>query len=153
MKRRTLPRNSLTFPRPTKCLDSFNSSLTDEEARKTFDEFGHPDGKQAFQLGVALPKWLVESGSSSFVLLVYSIAFGIGLPFVVASWWKRAKITSKNSLLNETMAIFYQDLKENSEMVALIEIIIKAKEYQSLFSNFTISKSDWKQVCGQLNAV
>nr|KAJ3417839.1 secretory subunit [Polyrhizophydium stewartii] len=68
-------------------------TLTDPETRKVFDETGHPDGKQgksganaiirrisraidlmadalsaptaaAFQLGLALPKWLVEEGNN-----------------------------------------------------------------------------------------
>lgn len=39
--------------------DVVKCTLT-QDARALFDEFGHPDGKQAFQLGVALPEWLVE---------------------------------------------------------------------------------------------
>jgi preprotein translocase subunit Sec63 len=30
-----------------------------------------------------LPKWLIEDGNSSFVLLVYALAFGVGLPYIV----------------------------------------------------------------------
>ncbi|KAJ3065151.1 secretory subunit, partial [Rhizoclosmatium hyalinum] len=45
--------------------------LTDEEARKVYDETGHPDGRQALTLGIAIPKWLVESQNSVFVLFCY----------------------------------------------------------------------------------
>ena len=37
----------------------------------------------AFQLGLALPAWLVKEGNSGLVLLVYTVAFGVILPFLV----------------------------------------------------------------------
>ncbi|KAJ3309051.1 secretory subunit [Boothiomyces sp. JEL0838] len=112
--------------------------LTDEEARKLFDEFGHPDGKQAFQLGLALPSWLVEKSNSSLVLLVYTLAFGIGLPVMVARWWRNAKVTSKNQVLSETMGIFYRDVKDSLGFKGLLDIVIKAQEYQELFKDSTV---------------
>ncbi|KAJ3275055.1 secretory subunit [Terramyces sp. JEL0728] len=112
--------------------------LTDEEARKLFDEFGHPDGKQAFQLGLALPAWLVEKNNSSLVLLVYTLAFGIGLPVIVARWWRNAKVTSKNKVLSETMGIFYRDVKDSLGFKGLLDIVIKAQEYQELFKDSTV---------------
>lgn len=58
--------------------------LTDDETRKNFEEFGHPDGKQSFTMGVALPKGLVE-GNGFFVLSFYALAFGLGLPYFIVS--------------------------------------------------------------------
>ena len=40
----------------------------------------------ALSLGIALPSWLVSEGSSSVVLLVYGLVFGVGLPIMVVSW-------------------------------------------------------------------
>ena len=57
--------------------------LTDEEARKLYEEFGHPDGKQAFQLGLALPSWLVEEENRVVVMFIYAICLGFGLPYIV----------------------------------------------------------------------
>lgn len=37
----------------------------------------------AFQLGLALPSWLVEKGNAGLVLLVYTLAFGVFLPLLV----------------------------------------------------------------------
>lgn len=58
--------------------------LTDDDTRKNFEEFGHPDGKQSFTMGVALPKGLVE-GNGFFVLTFYALAFGLGLPYFIVS--------------------------------------------------------------------
>jgi preprotein translocase subunit Sec63 len=117
--------------------------LTDEEARKTWEEFGHPDGKQAFQLGLALPSWLVEAHNSSLVLLVYGLAFGIALPVVVARWWRNAKIMSKNQVQNETMGIFYRELQDNVLFKGLLEILVKAEEFQGM--DFGVQ--NWGSVC------
>ncbi|KAI8894161.1 Sec63 Brl domain-containing protein [Globomyces pollinis-pini] len=107
--------------------------LTDPEAKAIWDEFGHPDGKQAFQLGVALPSWLVEKGNSSLVLLMYTVVFGLGLPIVVAQWWRNAKVVSKNQVLNATMEVFYRDLKDTVQFKGILEIIIQADEFLQVF--------------------
>jgi preprotein translocase subunit Sec63 len=49
-------------------------------------------------LGIALPTWLIEAKNSPFVLGVYALAFGIGLPFFVV-------ITSQSyQLLNKLLS-------------------------------------------------
>lgn len=58
--------------------------MTDDDTRKNYEEFGHPDGKQSFTMGVALPKGLVE-GNGMFVLGFYALAFGLGLPYFIVS--------------------------------------------------------------------
>ncbi|KAJ3405851.1 secretory subunit [Chytriomyces hyalinus] len=60
--------------------------LTDDEARKTWDEFGHPDGRQGIydrMLGNC-KKYLVESKSKMMVLFVKGSVFGILMPLLVA---------------------------------------------------------------------
>jgi translocation protein SEC63 len=59
--------------------------LTDDDIRKNYEQYGHPDGKQSFSMGVALPRSLVEGGNSKLVLLFYAMAFGLGLPFYIVS--------------------------------------------------------------------
>jgi translocation protein SEC63 len=58
--------------------------LTDDDTRKNYEEYGHPDGKQSFTMGVALPKGLVE-GNGLLVLSFYAIIFGLGLPYSIVS--------------------------------------------------------------------
>jgi preprotein translocase subunit Sec63 len=68
----------------TTVLIDLRQRLTDDDTRKNFEEFGHPDGKQSFTMGVALPKGLVE-GNGFFVLSFYALAFGLGLPYFIVS--------------------------------------------------------------------
>ncbi|KAJ3015678.1 secretory subunit [Thoreauomyces humboldtii] len=114
-------------------------TLTDEEARKNWDEWGHPDGKQSFQLGLALPRWLVEEGNSSKVLFVYTAMFMIMLPALVARWWSKAKHLNKDKILNPTMAKFYRELTATLGFEGLLELVCKADEFYTLI---TLDKND-----------
>jgi translocation protein SEC63 len=57
--------------------------LTDEDTRKNYLDYGHPDGPQPMKHGIALPKWLVEEKGTPLVILGYSFLVGVALPFVV----------------------------------------------------------------------
>ncbi|KAI8802043.1 Sec63 Brl domain-containing protein [Cladochytrium replicatum] len=106
--------------------------LTDEDARKNWEEFGHPDGKQSFSLGIALPTWLVESGNRPLVLLIYALVFGVGLPIVVARWWYASSALTKDKILVGTMGRFYAEFKDNSTSKALLDLLTIAEEFKHL---------------------
>lgn len=57
--------------------------LTDETTRRNFELYGHPDGKRDTSMGIALPKWIVESKNNAWVIGVYGLVFGILLPYFV----------------------------------------------------------------------
>lgn len=59
------------------------ASLTDENIRKNWEMYGHPDGRQEVSMGIALPKWIVESGNNIWVLGAYGVIFGGALPAIV----------------------------------------------------------------------
>ncbi|SAM09060.1 hypothetical protein [Absidia glauca] len=104
--------------------------LTDDDIRKNYEQYGHPDGKQSFSMGVALPRSLVEGGNSKFVLIFYAIAFGFGLPFYIANWWNNSRRQTKDKILNSTMGVFVKGLKENDGFKDLIRILAGAHEFQ-----------------------
>lgn len=78
-------------------IDISYCSLTDEESRKNWEEYGNPDGPGAMQFGIALPKWLVEGNTSIWVLMSYVVVFMVILPAVVVSVTSSA---SKLQLIN-----------------------------------------------------
>jgi len=47
--------------------------LTDEKARENFLKYGNPDGKGAFAVGIALPKFLQEQEYQLQVLVVFFV--------------------------------------------------------------------------------
>lgn len=117
--------------------------LTDEEAKKKFDETGNPDGTETYKLGLALPKWLVEKDNNMLVLFLYALIFGLGLPFAVSRWWSQATQLNLNKILNSTMAVFYRDLKENSVFRAVLETLTKADEFSTLI---TVEETDAEEL-------
>jgi hypothetical protein len=58
-------------------------SLTDENIRKNWELYGHPDGRQEMSMGIALPHWIVEGRNNIWVLSFYALAFGGALPLLV----------------------------------------------------------------------
>lgn len=105
-------------------------ALTDEKARKNWEEFGNPDGIRTFALGVALPSWLVNSGNRMIVLALYCIAFGIGLPLLVRQWWSKSKKYTKDGLYHSSMTMFFHELKENSSIKRIVELLANSSEYE-----------------------
>jgi len=76
-----------------------HKALTDEETRNNFLLYGHPDGKQSFSIGIALPKWIVTDGHGKYVLLMYAIALGVILPYAVGKWWYGTQRVTKEKIL------------------------------------------------------
>jgi preprotein translocase subunit Sec63 len=69
----------------TSLTDAVVYSLTDEVSRHNFELFGHPDGKQEFSQGIALPSWVVESSNKWYVMAAYALILGVLLPVLVVS--------------------------------------------------------------------
>lgn len=103
--------------------------LTDEKIRKNWEEYGNPDGIRTFALGVALPSWLVNSSNRVILLVLYCVVFGVGLPLIVKRWWSSSKEFTKDGLRHSSMAMFFRELRENSSMRKILDIISNASEF------------------------
>ena len=64
----------------TESITPAYKTLTDDVARQNYEKYGHPDGKQAVKLGVALPSWMFGKDGTGPIVLVCLVAFGILLP-------------------------------------------------------------------------
>ncbi|KAI9593363.1 Sec63 Brl domain-containing protein [Syncephalis fuscata] len=104
--------------------------LTDEDTRRNYEEWGHPDGRQAFTMGIALPPWLIEGGSANFVLLAYIAVFGVFLPLAVGRWWYKSRRYTKDQIMNQTMALFFKEMKESIHIKGLIDILSNSTEFK-----------------------
>ncbi|XP_076810510.1 translocation protein SEC63 homolog [Clavelina lepadiformis] len=91
-------------------------ALTDEETMKNWKEHGNPDGPQAMEFGIALPKWIVESHNSIFVLGIYVVLLMIVLPTIVGIWWNRSIKYSKEEVLLNTTQLYYYFFNKTPNM-------------------------------------
>lgn len=91
-----------------KQLSTAYKSLTDEETKKNWEEYGNPDGPGAMQFGIALPKWIVDGKNSYIVLGIYVLIFMIIMPVVVGTWWyKSIKYTGDKVLIRTSQLYTY----------------------------------------------
>ncbi|KAG4304493.1 hypothetical protein PORY_002203 [Pneumocystis oryctolagi] len=108
------------------------TSLTDEDIRRNYIEYGHPDGKQDFSIGIALPKWIVETKNNYYVLGVYAIAFGFALPYYVGKWWYGNKLYTKDGIHTKSAERFFKEIEEIMTPKKLELLISQSQEYKFL---------------------
>ncbi|KAG0642887.1 Translocation protein sec63 [Tuber brumale] len=103
-------------------------ALTDEDIRNNFIQYGHPDGKQSFSIGIALPTWIVSEGNNYYVLAVYGLLFGILLPYYVGRWWYGTKKHTKEGVMTESAGSLFRAYDENIDEKKLVEILTTGEE-------------------------
>ncbi|KAL7107032.1 hypothetical protein ACP275_06G028400 [Erythranthe tilingii] len=106
-------------------------ALTDPISRENFEKYGHPDGRQGFQMGIALPQFLLNiDGASSGILLMWIVGICILLPLVMAAiYLSRASKYTGNNVKNDTLAAYYHLMKPSLAPSKVMEVFTKAAEF------------------------
>ena len=104
-------------------------ALTDEEIRQNFLQYGHPDGKQSFSIGIALPKWIITDGNGKFVLLVYALALGVLLPYFVGKWWYGTQRLTKEKILVSSAGKLFREYDNDQGESGVIGALSSADEF------------------------
>ncbi|KAH8673765.1 translocation protein sec63 [Xylariales sp. PMI_506] len=105
-------------------------ALTDEEVRNNYIQYGHPDGKQSYSIGIALPKFIVSDGNGKYVVLVYAVLLGVLLPYLVGSWWYGTQRMSKEGVLIESANRLFREYEDNDDEGHLIASLSTGKEFE-----------------------
>lgn len=105
-------------------------SLTDETIRKNWETYGHPDGRQEVSMGIALPKWIVESGNNIWVLGAYGLLFGGALPALVGRWWFGNRQKTKDGVHARSAAAFFKGLSEDAGYEEVLSALGKTFEWE-----------------------
>ncbi|CAE6379020.1 unnamed protein product [Rhizoctonia solani] len=98
-------------------------SLTDETVRQNLEQYGHPDGKQEFSVGIAIPKWVVEGKNSMIVLAFYGAIFMGILPLVVGRWWFGSRGLTKDGVHGNTASLFFKGVTEDASIDFLVSLL------------------------------
>lgn len=106
--------------------------LTDEEIRQNYILYGHPDGKQSYSIGIALPTWIVASENTYYVLAVYGVLFGILLPYTVGKWWYGTKRFTKDGVVTESAGSLFKAYDQVTDERRLVEVLPLGEEYKEL---------------------
>lgn len=97
-------------------ISKAHDALVDPETRENWKKYGNPDGAQAMQFGIALPKWIFESNNSYIVLGIYVLLFMLLLPYMVGKWWYRSIKYSKEEVLLNTTQLFFFFINKSPNM-------------------------------------
>ena len=109
-------------------------ALTDEVAKRNYELYGNPDGRQALELSIGLPKWLMDKDNHNAILLVYLLFLVVIVPIAVWRYWSWSLKFADNAVLTETLRIFAHPHVLNTETLTkhLPEILAMAAEYRSI---------------------
>jgi translocation protein SEC63 len=108
--------------------------LTDEEIRNNYLKYGHPDGKQSFSMGIALPKFLVAEGYGNFTLVFYLGLLGILLPYLAGKWWYGTQKYTKDGILVNSAGTLVQEYKETMDQGHIIKTLSGGEEYETIIA-------------------
>lgn len=112
-----------------------HTALTDETAKKNYEKYGHPDGPQPLDIGIALPEWIFSKDRNTAPLVLAGLVlFGILLPLGVASWYllRSNKFTGPNHVMHETMNIYFRSqlgVKESQGLSRIPDTLVVAMEF------------------------
>ena len=107
-------------------------ALTDEETRNNYIQYGHPDGKQSFSIGIALPKFIITDGNEKYVLLVYGLLLGVLLPYVVGKWWYGTQRLTKDKVLLASASKLFKEYSEDSTDGDVVNTLSCGEEFQDV---------------------
>eukprot|EP00252_Welwitschia_mirabilis_P009371 TRINITY_DN2193_c0_g1_i1.p1 TRINITY_DN2193_c0_g1~~TRINITY_DN2193_c0_g1_i1.p1 ORF type:complete len:687 (-),score=124.99 TRINITY_DN2193_c0_g1_i1:179-2239(-) len=106
-------------------------ALTDPVARENFAKYGHPDGRQGMQMGIALPEFLLnEHGDSGGILLLGIVGVCILLPLIIAViYLSRSSKYTGNNVMHGTLTTYYYLMKPSLAPSKVLDVFTKAAEY------------------------
>jgi translocation protein SEC63 len=107
-------------------------ALTDEEVRNNYLQYGHPDGKQSFSIGIALPNWLVTEGHGKYVLIVYGALLGIILPYIVGKWWYGQQKFTRDGILVSSAGKLFREYDNEITEGGIVGAVSTGDEYRNL---------------------
>lgn len=109
-------------------------ALTDPISRENFEKYGHPDGRQGFQMGIALPQFLLNiDGASGGILLLGIVGVCILLPLMTAViYLSRSSKYTGNYVMHQTLSTYYYFMKPSLAPSKVMDVFIKAAEYMEI---------------------
>ncbi|KAE9465568.1 hypothetical protein C3L33_02542, partial [Rhododendron williamsianum] len=115
-------------------ISKAHQALTDPISRENFEKYGHPDGRQGLQMGIALPQFLLNiDGASGGVLLLGIVGVCILLPLIMAViYLSRSSKYSGNYVMHHTVKTYYYFMKPSLAPSKVMDVFIKAAEFMEI---------------------
>jgi translocation protein SEC63 len=109
-------------------------ALTDEEAKANYEKYGNPDGRQATELSIGLPSFLLDY--PKVVLVLYLITMIIGIPAFVFTFYNReSKKERRNMSVKETIV---ECMKSQKNKVNIVELCAVSRDCIDVVANSAV---------------
>lgn len=105
-------------------------ALTDETARKNWEEYGNPDGKQSLEVSIGLPSFLLDSENRNLVLIVYLVIMVVLIPFCVWNYYSNSSKFGEKDVMYDTYSWFHHTLSEHTLVKSMPELLAGAAEFR-----------------------
>lgn len=105
------------------------AALTDETAKKNFEKFGNPEGRQSMEVSIGLPTFLLEKENHQVILVLYLLVLVVAIPVCVCLWYNESKQYMDNMIRHDTMEWYGHMLSEHTHLKVLPEILAGSSEY------------------------
>jgi len=109
-------------------------TLTDEDVRANWEQYGNPDGKQSTSIGIALPQFLVTEHNQKYIMVVYASLLGVLLPYFVGSWWYGSQRMTKEKILVTSAGSLFREYKERMTENDIVGLLSSGTEYDELLT-------------------
>ncbi|KAG3120566.1 hypothetical protein PI124_g2419 [Phytophthora idaei] len=112
-------------------------ALTDEVAKANYEKFGNPDGRQALQLSIGLPTFLLDPANHNLVLFLYLIILVVAIPSCVALWYSHSKKYGDSMIMYDTYGFYNFAMSQHSHPRMLPEILAGSAEFREIPRRFS----------------
>ncbi|KAF4323625.1 hypothetical protein BBO99_00002183 [Phytophthora kernoviae] len=107
-------------------------ALTDEVAKANYEKFGNPDGRQAMQLSIGLPTFLLDPANHNIVLFLYLIILVVAIPSCVALWYSHSKKYGDSMIMYDTYGFYNFAMSQHAHPRMLPEILAGSAEFREI---------------------
>ncbi|KDO30917.1 hypothetical protein SPRG_04820 [Saprolegnia parasitica CBS 223.65] len=109
-----------------------NQALTDPVAKKNFEMFGNPDGRQSLQLSIGLPTFLLDKDNHMAILTIYLLVLVVAIPSAVALWYSHSKQYGDSMIMYDSYGFYNYALSEHAHLKMMPEILAGSAEYREI---------------------
>lgn len=105
-------------------------ALTDPVAKKNWEDFGNPDGKQSLEVSIGLPSWLLDTDYRNLVLMAYLIVMVGVIPFCVWKYYSDSSKYGEKDVMYDTYSWFHHSLDETTLVKSMPDTLAGCAEFR-----------------------
>ena len=105
-------------------------ALTDPVAKKNYELYGNPDGRQAFSVSLGLPQWLLERSNQAPVLAAYIMVIALVMPGLAMLYYRNSSKYADRPILKRTLELLAFVIRPKPNIKHLPEFLALAEEFR-----------------------